>query len=115
MENDNHKFVHNGRSTATAEIHPFLVNWILEQLHKIDSPLHGSTCIDLFYEYKRSDILYRSHPDYHIMGPWHDWVMVTFAMDGNHVLLQSIRQKHREYFFQPDEYQCKNFGLPEMP
>jgi len=23
MENDNHKFVHNGRSTTTAEIHPF--------------------------------------------------------------------------------------------
>ncbi len=46
IENDNHKLVCNGRSTETTEIHPFLVNWILEQLHKIDSPLHGSTCID---------------------------------------------------------------------
>jgi len=32
MENGNHKFVCNGKSQAIAEIHPFLVNWILEQL-----------------------------------------------------------------------------------
>ena len=116
MENDNHKFVHNGRSTTIAEIHLFLVNWILEQLHKNDCPLHGSTCIDLFYEYKRSGILYCSHPDYCSMGPWHDWVMVTFAMNGNCVLLRSIRQKHSEkYFFQLDEYPCKKNWLPEMP
>ena len=69
MENDHHKFVCNRRSTTAAEIHPFLVNWILEQLHKIDSPLHGSTCIDFFYEYRRSGILYHSHPDYCSMGP----------------------------------------------
>ena len=56
--------------------------------------------------------MYHSHPDYCIMGPWHDWVMVTFAMNGNHVLSQSMRQKHRKkYFFQLDEYPCKNFGF----
>ena len=112
IENGNHKFVQNGRTITTAEIHPFLVNWILEQLRNIDSPLYGLTCIDLFYEYKRSGILYRSHPDYHGVGPWHDWVMVMFAMNGNHVLFQATRQKHREkYCFQPDEYPCKNFGF----
>jgi len=112
IENGNHKFVRNGRTTTTAEIHPFLVNWILEQLHNIDSPLYGLTCIDLFYEYKRSGILYHSHPDYRGMGPWHDWVMVMFAMNGNRVLLQATRQKHREkYCFQPDEYPCKSFGF----
>ena len=112
IENGNHKFVRNGRTTTTAEIHPFLVNWILEQLRNIDSPLYGLTCIDLFYEYKRSGILYHSHPDYCGMGPWHDWVMVTFAMNGNCVLLQATRQTHREkYCFQPDEYPCKIFGF----
>jgi len=25
------------------------------------------------------------------MGAWHDWVMVTFVMNGNHVISQSIR------------------------
>jgi len=76
----------------------------MEQLCKNDSPLHGSTCIKLFYEYKRRGILYHSHPDYWSMGPWHDWVMVMFAMNGNHVISQPIREKHCEkYCFQPDE------------
>ncbi len=45
MENGNHKFVHHGKSHAIAEIHPSLVNWILEQLCKNDSSLNGSACI----------------------------------------------------------------------
>jgi len=108
MENGNHKFVCNGRSHAIAEIDPFLVNWIMEQLCKNDSPFHGSTCIELFYECKKRGILYCSHPDYCSMGPWHDWVMVTFAMHGNCVVSQFIRDRHCEkYCFQPNEYPCK--------
>jgi len=63
IENGNHKFVLHRRSHANVEIHPFLVNWIMEQLGNNDSPLHQSTCIELFYEYKRRGILYCSHPD----------------------------------------------------
>jgi len=45
---------------------------------------------------KRRGILYCSHPDYHGMGPWHDWVMVMFAINGNCVISQLIREKHCE-------------------
>jgi len=56
--------------------------------------------------------LYCSHPDYHGMGPWHDWVMVMFALNGNCVISQSIRQRHcKKYCFQPDEYPCKMLGF----
>ena len=42
------------------------------------------------------------------MGPWHDWVMVKFTMNGNHVISQLMRERHCEkYCFQPDEYPCK--------
>ncbi len=52
--------------------------------------------------------MYCSYPDYCSMGPWHDWVMVTFTIHGNHVISQAIRERHCEkYCFQPDEYPCK--------
>jgi len=96
MDNINYKFVPDGRSHGKANIHPFLVNWIIDELCNIDSLLNGSTCIELFYEYKRRGTLFCSHPDYHGMDPWHAWVMVTFAMHGNYVISQSIREEHCE-------------------
>jgi len=36
--------------------------------------------------------LYQAHPNYQSIGPWHDWVMVTFAEDGEDNTVEDVQQ-----------------------
>jgi hypothetical protein len=109
-EMNHHKFVVNSNTKHLSEIHPFLKDWIMEDCDKEDSLFHMCEVVECFYEYKRSGNLYRAHPDYRGMGPWHDWVMVTFAQAGARLIAQATRNHHAaKHYFQPDEYPCKIF------
>jgi len=53
------------------------LNGELEQLQKNNSPLHGSTCIELFYKYEREGILIINILIIAAWALWHDWIMIT--------------------------------------
>ncbi len=41
------------------------------------------------------------------MGPWHDWVMVTFAEDGEDDTVEDVVQQNDETYFKDDEFPSK--------
>jgi len=62
-------------------VHPIVMKWFSSEIKNDESILHGCDVIELFSEYKRHEILYQAHHNYQSMGPWYDWVMVTFASE----------------------------------
>ena len=59
LENNWHKFVINNKTKHLAYIHPFLVDWIMEEFNNEESPFHMCEVVECFYEYKQNRILYR--------------------------------------------------------
>jgi len=41
------------------------------------------------------------------MRPWHDWIMVTFARDGEDDTVENVVQQNDEKYFQDDEFPSK--------
>jgi len=42
------------------------------------SQVHEAETIKVYCEYKREGTCYHAHPNYHQLGPWHNWVMVMY-------------------------------------
>jgi len=38
------------------------------------------------------------------MGPWHDWVMVTFAEDGEDDIVEDVMEQNDDRYFKDDEF-----------
>jgi len=47
------------------------------------------------------------HPNYQSMGPWHDWVMVTFAEEGDDDTVEEEVEENDDRYFQDDEFPSK--------
>ena len=56
-----------------------------------------------FTEYRRGDMLFRSHPNYHNDGPWFDHVMV--AWDITNEKMKKIKSKKKKYDNDDDSMQ----------
>ena len=52
LENNWHKLVINNKTKHLAYIHPFLVDWIMEEFNDEESPFHICEMVECFYEYK---------------------------------------------------------------
>ncbi len=56
---------------------------------------------------QKNETLYHAHPNYQSMGIWHDWVMVTYAKDGEDDTVENVMQQNDETYFQDDEFPSK--------
>jgi len=83
-------------------IHPVVVKWFDNEWKNQDSNFHACSSADIFSEFKTNEMIYRAHQNYQSMGPWHDWVMVTFADDGEHDTDEEELEEKDETYFQDD-------------
>jgi len=72
-------------------IHPVLVKWFDNELKNENSIFHTCSIDGIFLSIK-NETLYQAHPNYQSIGPWHDWVMVTFAEDGEDNTVEDVQQ-----------------------
>jgi len=43
------------------------------------------------------------------MGPWHDWLMVTFAEDGEDDTVENVMEQNNDRYFKEVEYPSKYY------
>jgi len=60
------------------QIHPLLLIFLHQETKNKESVFFGETIVQVYTEYKREDIIFRSHPNYNSFGEWYDWVMLDF-------------------------------------
>ena len=68
------------------DLHPAVVNFFEEYIRSrfsniayVDWP--DSITIKCYTEYKRDNIRFRAHPNYHSRGPWYDWSKIIWEND----------------------------------
>jgi len=88
-------------------IHPVVVKWFDNEWKNQESNFHACSSVDIFSEYKTNETIYQAHQNFQSMGPWHDWVMVTFADDGEHDTDKEELEEKDETYFQDDEFPSK--------
>jgi len=88
-------------------IHPVVLKWIDNESRNQDSIFHTCSVVEVYSEYRSNETLYWAHSNYQSMGPWHDWVMVTFANDDDDDVSNHDMQNKEEMYFQNDEFPLK--------
>jgi len=83
------------------------VKWFDNELKNENSLFHSCSVIDILSEYKANEMLYQAHSNYQSMGPWHDWVMATFAENGDDDTVEEVMQQNNETYFRDDEFPSK--------
>jgi len=92
-------------AVAPTKLNPLIIHWFKKEMVNVKSQFYGSERIKIFCEYKREGIRYRAHPNFRQLGPWHDWVMVTYdAGDDTSITSDDV---NNALLFHPDKNPSK--------